>query len=235
MEPLAGRAFRRRLIALLLLPGLACTGGRVPVIEAPASGSSDGTLALLVSGDGGWVAIDRELTAQLRSRGVSVLGVSAPRYLWTPRTADSTAQALASLIRQYLVDWRLQRVVLIGYSRGAVIVPFVATRLPADLRPRLAMVALLGPEPMASFEFHLIDLVTDQTRPGDLPVVPELTRLEPRLIVCVRGAAESSPVCPQARALGATELVMPDGHHFGGRFADLAHLLIDELARRRSP
>lgn len=48
--------------------------------------------------------------------------------------------------------WGRKWVLLIGYSLGADVMPFLAGRLPEDLRQQVAAVTLLGPGRTASFE-----------------------------------------------------------------------------------
>jgi type IV secretory pathway VirJ component len=59
------------------------------------------------------------------------------------------------VIRQYLAAWNKSRVLLVGYSFGADTLPFIVNRLPADLRPAVATVSLLGISANASFEIRV--------------------------------------------------------------------------------
>ena len=59
---------------------------------------------------------------------------------------------------------------LVGYSFGADVLPFVVNRLPADLRARVASVSLLGIDSNASFEVRVTDWVgADDGRRTDAP------------------------------------------------------------------
>src|SRR5262249_1291780 len=57
--------------------------GDLPLVEVPAVGTPTGTLAVMISGDGGWASIDRDIGAELAARGVEVVGLNALRYFWT--------------------------------------------------------------------------------------------------------------------------------------------------------
>ena len=69
--------------------------------------------------------------------------------------------------------WNHTSVVLIGYSRGADVMPFMANRLPADLLAKTPLVALLGLEKSVNFEIHPSDLF-DMKHKNESPVRPEL-------------------------------------------------------------
>src|SRR5688500_5638074 len=110
----------------------------------PALGGQSDTMAVLISGDGGGAGIDKELAAALSKQGMPVVGLDSLRYFWKKRTPDSTAADIDRLLRHYLAAWNKQSVLLIGFSQGADVMPFVVNRLPAAMRGRLRMVALLS-------------------------------------------------------------------------------------------
>jgi len=47
--------------------------------------------------------------------------------------SDRVVQDLTRILRHYLPAWNRQKVVLVGYSMGADVLPFLISRLPADL------------------------------------------------------------------------------------------------------
>jgi type IV secretory pathway VirJ component len=213
-----------RLLPLLLAATLgvgACTiqhrgnpGGDVadlPLVEIPAAGS-DSMFAILITGDGGWVAADRGLSAPLAAHGVPVVGLDAPAYLTPARTPDESARDLARVIRHYVTAWGRNRVIVIGYSRGADIAPFMVARLPDELRRRVALVALLGPSRWVGFEYHLVDLVANIHRPGDLPVQPEIERLDGTPVLCIYGRRDRHAICPELDPSVARPVLRNGGH-----------------------
>ena len=126
----------------------------LPIVEVPAQAAGD-TLAVLISGDGGWAGIDKAVAAALAEQGIAVVGVDSLRYFWKERTPESTAADIDRILRHYLEAWDKKDVVLIGYSQGADILPFVVNRLPAHTRSRVRLAAMLGLGERATFEFHL--------------------------------------------------------------------------------
>ena len=57
----------------------------LPLIEMPTTGAKNDTLAVILSGDGGWASIDRDLGNTFVDRGLAVVGLNSLRYFWTPR------------------------------------------------------------------------------------------------------------------------------------------------------
>jgi type IV secretory pathway VirJ component len=192
----------------------------------PAAGTPT-TLAVIFSGDGGWASLDREVGDALAAAGIGVVGVNSLSYFWTKRTPDGAAADLARVLRHYRTAWHTTRVLLIGYSRGADVLPFLASRLPDDLRASVALVALLGPGRTTDFEFHLTDWLGGDD-PEALPIGPEVARLAGLRVLCVQGADEDDSLCPTLDATRARRFELPGGHHFGGDYRVIAERILSE-------
>jgi type IV secretory pathway VirJ component len=207
----------------------------LPLTEVPASGAGD-AFAVLITGDGGWAAADKGLSGALAARGVSVVGLNSPRYLARARTPDETARDLERILRHYVAVWGRSRVVVIGYSRGADLAPFMVSRLPDDLRRGIALVALLGPSEWAGFQFHKIDLVANIHRAGDLPVVPEVGRLRGTPVLCIYGSGDHDSVCPSLDTTLVRPIRRDGGHQVGGQEGPaLADTILQALSGPATP
>ena len=147
------------------------------------------------------------------------MGWNSLRYFWSPRTPEGAARDLDRILRHYLTAWGKKRALLVGYSFGADVLPFLASRLPAETRARVAGIGLLGLGTQAAFEFHVTDWLGGG---GDrrYPTVPEIRRLEGLRVACVEGADEPDSACRSLPAW-ARVVTVPGGHHFGGDYARL--------------
>ena len=211
----------------------------LPLVEVPAKGSSPGApLAVVLSGDGGWAGLDRELAQALSERGIPTVGLNTLSYFWTARNPDGMAADLSRVLRHYLAAWRRDHVLLIGYSYGAEVLPFMASRLPKDLSARVEGIAMLAPGPRTAFEFHVGNWLGafGAGTHDEHPVLPEVKRLGTALpgapILCLYGEKESDSLCPEMRPPLARSISFPGAHHFGGGYGAVADRLIAELAPR---
>jgi type IV secretory pathway VirJ component len=195
----------------------------LPVTEVHASGVSD-EFALLLTGDGGWAGLDQELAARLAASGVPTVGLNSLKYFWSERTPQATAHDVARLLRHYLAAWHKQRVLLVGYSFGADVLPFVVNRLPPELRERVASVSLLGIDSNASFEVRIADWVGSDG--AGAPTRPELAALTHVPVLCIYGEGESDSICPGLPAGGIAREQVGKGHHFSGEYALLADRIL---------
>lgn len=196
----------------------------LPLIELRSSNGSR-ELAVVISGDGGWAGIDRQIGETFAAEGIPVVGLNSLRYFWKARTPDQAGADLTRLLRHYLQSWNASRVLLVGYSRGADVLPFMVTRLPDDLRGRVQVVALLDPSHQASFEFHFADLLGGGTT-GGRPTLPEIRGLRGLRLLCVYGSDETDSACRDLPADLASVAAMPGGHHFGDAYREVARRIL---------
>jgi type IV secretory pathway VirJ component len=200
----------------------------LPLVEVAARGPESDRMAVFWSGDGGWAELDREVSAGLADRGVPVVGVNSLKYFWTNRTPKQTAQDLERIIRHYAALWKKEKVVLIGYSLGADIVPFAANRLNEALKPRVELIALLGPGLQVDFEFHLSNWLGSRSKTA-LPTMPEVMKLGNTRLLCFYGEKETDSLCRNLQGNNLKKVALPGAHHFGGNYAQLAETILNEM------
>jgi type IV secretory pathway VirJ component len=205
--------------------------GDLPLSLTPASPGP--LMAVLLTGDGGWAAGDKSMALALAQRGVAVAGLNSARYVERARTPDEAASDLARIVRHFLGAWHRQRVVLIGYSRGADLVPFMVSRLPADLRDRIVLTALIGPGEWASFQFSPLDLARSHARPDAYPVQPEVAKLRGTPVLCLYGSKDHGAICRSLAGAGLARAVEhPGGHRVaGGDGPALVDTILDALPK----
>jgi len=205
---------------------------RLPVIERPGDGTG-ATLVVLMTGDGGWAKADERVAEGLLARGGAVIGLNMRAYLAHRRSPDEVAADVACLAATYRTRWQRPRLMLLGYSRGADIAPFVASRLPSDLRDALNMVALVSPSQRANFQFHLIDLIRDVHRDDDVPLLPEVEKLRGLNVLCIYGRSDDASLCAQLDPSLARVVAREGGHRIVGGFDAMSDLLSEGLRKPR--
>ncbi|HEX4964574.1 MAG TPA: AcvB/VirJ family lysyl-phosphatidylglycerol hydrolase [Thermoanaerobaculia bacterium] len=240
-EPQFKQAYQRILEKTAARPAAAANSGTapspkgsgpavndLPLVEVPAKGNAGGPLlAVIVSGDGGWAGIDREVAGALAAKGIPVVGLNSLQYFWTARTPEVMSKDLERILRRYLAAWNRQEALLIGYSLGADVIPFAASRLPADLLGKVKLIALLGPSTKAEFEFHVSDWLGGAS--SGQPILPEVKKLGGHPpVLCLHGAKEKDSLCPDVTPALGKSVELPGSHHFGGDYEALASLILKE-------
>ena len=194
----------------------------LPLIEIKQDTKATNKLAILISGDGGWWTLDKGVAGVLAAHGIPVVGVSSYRYFGVARTPESTAVDMARALRHYLNVWKKERIVLMGYSIGAEIIPFVASRLPEDLRARVSAVVMISPSKETMFEFHTTDWVHTPSDRKMYPVQPEIEKLYGSTkLICTTSNNDPDCIAEKLNPAKVTVIMRKGDHHYDGDYAGL--------------
>lgn len=195
----------------------------VSVAAEPGTAASD-VFAILLSGDGGWAGLDQEVAGALTASGIPVVGLDSLRYFWSARTPQGLANDLDRMIRYYLPQLGKKRVLLVGYSQGADVLPFAVNRLPPATAAKVALAAVMGMSEHALFEFHMSSWISDDN--SGPATLPEVDRISGVPVLCIYGADETDTLCPQLDPHKVTVVKVKGGHHFDGDYAGLARTIL---------
>ena len=201
----------------------------LPLVELPAN-SGNHTMAVVVSGDGGWASLDKQIGETLNNDGMPVVGLSSLQYFWDKKSPEIAGNDLTRILTYYSKKWDAQKFVLVGYSQGADSLPFMVNRLPDELKSKVDTVALLGVDMDVNFEFHLADWISSGGD-GEFKVVPEVQKLRGMNVLCIYGSDESDSACKGLDKSVAKVIELPGGHHFGGDYQNLASIILDHNTR----
>jgi type IV secretory pathway VirJ component len=195
----------------------------LPLAEVPSTHAGcERGYAVLYSGDGGWRDLDRSLADILASKGMGVVGVDVLRYYWQEKPAGDAARDLTRIMRYYDARWHCGKVALIGFSFGADVLPFIVSRLPADLRSELSVMTLLSPERTTAFEVQMNGWLGRTPKAG-MPIAPEVRKLTDVPIQCIYGTDEADgSLCTDPSAGALNVVAKSGGHHFDKNYGELA-------------
>ena len=244
-----GRARRRRMGIALAASMLAlggCASVHVPVapgepaaeaarrsvrlpLKVMASHGPGTVFAVLLTGDGLFPGLTHDLGRTLQHAGYPSVVWSSMQYYLRPHTPDESAADLDRVIRWYRWRWHRPDVVLVGYSMGADVLPFLINRLPPDTRAAVKGLALLGPADDAVFEFRVEEWWGPTSAPT-LPTLPEIAKLTVPERFCAFGVGDDETACPQfAPYMNVYQLA--GGHHFSGTTDAVTHLVVSLATR----
>lgn len=207
----------------------------LPLVELPPAAGQAGEhpLVIFYSGDGGWRDIDKKIGSYLAGQGYPVVGIDSLRYFWRKKEPQHMAADLDRLIRHYRSASHPNGVILVGYSFGADLLPFMVNRMAVDTRAEVRLVALLGTSDRASFQIRLQGILGARNTDGPA-TLPELVKLKDIPVLCVFGANEDDSVCAKKDLDGIVDRQrLMGGHHFDGDYAKAADL-IEAADRKRT-
>ncbi|MDO1581378.1 virulence factor family protein [Rhizobium oryzicola] len=200
----------------------------LPIVALEATPKLN-TMAVIYSGDGGWRDIDKQLANYLQEDGVPVVGVDALRYFWEERSVEHTAADLSHIIETYKKKWKVDHVILVGYSFGANILPITYNNLPPQDRASVQMLSLIAPSHKADFQISVMGWFGAQGQGTHGDPAEHMAQIEPRKVQCIYGTAEAddSACTGVTNIAGVQVLPRPGGHHFDGDYRPLAKAIIE--------
>lgn len=183
-------------------------------LHAPDVGpATAATVGIFMTGDGGWAPFDTKVAADMSRAGVPTVGFDTGDYFATMRTPEEASEALGQAIAAVMERYQAQHVILVGYSFGADVGPFLVNRLPEHLRVHIDRVALMSPSDTAPFQVTLLERAGLEA-PGARPVIPELTQMaaQGHRIVCLYGETDHDAICAKADVPAMQAVEMQGGH-----------------------
>jgi type IV secretory pathway VirJ component len=190
--------------------GLHVSATTLPIREWKSK-QHDKPLLFYITGDGGLNDFSVSFCRSLNESGYDVTALNARSYFWDKKTPAGTAQDIAGYITQTLKGRSNQEVVLIGYSFGADVLPFVVNKMGDSIKIR--RVFLMGPSPSTDFEIHWSDIFGGNKK-RDMDVVAEINRMSSHDPVILTGSDEKIFPFRDITLKKYTHEVLPGGHHF---------------------
>ena len=171
-------------------------------------------LIIFLSGDGGWWGdIDAQLANRFADEGYAVVGIDTQIWFGPERTVPDIAAHLAELAKKYGRAVHADKLILIGYSYGANVIPLAVQKAPRDFNARVAAIVLIAPERKTMLQVTLLEQMG--VNPGDIDLAPSFAALPRKATVCVFGEGEEDETGCTLDALKGTELIgLPGAHHF---------------------
>lgn len=189
--------------------------GHLPlVITSSHINGSDKPVALIISGDGGWYHFEQSIADDLARQGIPTIGLDARRYFWKRRTPEEATSDLTNALVYYCREWKRSRIILIGYSLGAEIVPFIVNRFSDVIRARVESIVLLSPDVSTDFEIHLSNMMGLGNHQNTYNTVEEINRLHNVPALLIFGDGEKTKVPELVSGPSVKIKKIPGDHHY---------------------
>lgn len=207
----------------------------LPLIELDSENPKKDYFVVLISGDGGWATIDKELGKYFHAKSIKVVGFDALKYFWTKKDANTFAKDIENTILTYQKKWGIKKVIFAGYSLGADVLTFATSRLSESVKNNILANVLLNPSLRVEFEVHFTDWLDVDTPEDEEEIMPEVLKLVGQRIVCLYGSDEKdTSLCPKLAELKADDRMvtkeLEGSHHFGGDYEFLGETILGLVA-----
>ena len=209
---------------LLQSQHLAPLSSDMPITLIPSSAKENLPLAIFISGDGGWTSFDHTVCEKLAEKGMPVVGLDAQKYFWKGKLPKEAADDISKAAIHYMQQWNKSSFVLVGYSFGACVAPFIANNFSSVLKESLCGVYCISPDETADFEIHISDML-DFSHKEEYNVVGELKKILSLNPVCIFGNEEDSEIRRHFSITGVKIETLPGSHHFDDDYNGLATVI----------
>lgn len=203
--------------------------GDLPINVVSANLKNDSPLLFLISGDGGWNNFSSTFAQLLSQKGFTVVGLDARKYFWSEKTPEQTTTDISKAIESYLRQFDKNNFVLAGYSFGAGVAPFVATRLSNDLKSKLKTVVSLSPDLSADFEIHVSDMLGFKKDKEKYDVLAEEKKIKAYNPICFFGDKEDDDVTNAFKQAGFKTIILPGNHHYSDNYTLIVSKFVEAL------
>ena len=197
-----------------------------PLTLIPTSSRDTLPMAFVISGDGGWTSFDQSVGEALSEKGIPVVGLDAQKYFWNARTPEEATAEISKAVEHYMQQWRKTSFILVGYSFGASVIPFVANRLSVSLKDHLRGVYSLSPDEKADFEIHITDMLSLGNSEDKYDVIEEVKKIKIIHPVCLFGEEEDADQRNNFSEAGIKTIVLPGTHHYNNDFIAIAESIL---------
>jgi type IV secretory pathway VirJ component len=201
-------------IVLALLFSFTLAGAqdtRLPIKALPANDTTK-PLVFYITGDGGWTGFSDAFLQSINKAGYPVLALNARKYFWKKRTPASMTTELVQLINRNLAQWKRDSVVLIGYSFGADVTPFLYNYAGSPFTKKVSQMVLMLPYTSTDFEVHLTEMIGIASHDA-YSVVNEVNKIT-RSILFILGTEKDQFPVQTLTNKNYKVITEGGGHHF---------------------
>ncbi|MDP4204686.1 MAG: AcvB/VirJ family lysyl-phosphatidylglycerol hydrolase [Bacteroidota bacterium] len=201
----------------------------LPLIYTKSYSNPELPLALIVSGDGGWTNFDQSIADKLSQRGIPSIGIDTQKYFWESKTPDLTAKDFNDALSFYAYHLQKKKIILLGYSFGADVIPFVASRLEPELKSKLNLIAMLSPDKKSDFEVTLSSML-EVGHDSKYDVLAEVGKLSFTRKLCIFGNDENvSDIINAMKIFSARIVLLGEGHHYSDNYDGIVNAIFQDL------
>jgi type IV secretory pathway VirJ component len=185
-------------------------------------------MVFFISGDGGWTNFDQNICEILSKKGMPVIGLNSRKYFWKEKQPALVADDVSKTIEYYMKQWKRNSFVLVGYSFGACVVPFIAPELISNIKESLKGVYCFSPDETGDFEIHISDLLNIASN-QKYDVLGQMRKIKSLNPICIFGNGED-PIEPEHfSATGIRVELLQGDHHYNNDCKAVATIILKDF------
>ncbi len=193
-------------------------------LSVHSSSDTSKPLIFYISGDGGFNKFSTSFMQTLNKYGYAILGLDAKDYFWHKKNPTEAANAIEQAINQYNNQWKRKNIILIGYSFGSDVAPFMLTHFTPALTTRVNHIILLSPSSKTDFEIHVLQMLGWGKNSGE-SVPAEINKISKPVLIIMGDDEDDFPL-NELTIKNKQVIKMPGGHHYDGNVEGLCKQIV---------
>ncbi|WP_160713337.1 AcvB/VirJ family lysyl-phosphatidylglycerol hydrolase [Chitinophaga solisilvae] len=186
----------------------------LPVQVKPPPAGSTLPLILYITGDGGMKKFSVNMIAAFSQQHYPVVALNALKYFWNKKSPQQAAADVTALIQHYQAAWNSNNgIILIAYSMGADVLPFIFNHLPDAIAGKVQQLVFLSPSKVTDMEVHLSDMLGKSGKKG-MNVPAEINKITTKPVLLIFGESEKDLLLKDITLPHYRKLVLPGGHTY---------------------
>ncbi|MGJ7031419.1 AcvB/VirJ family lysyl-phosphatidylglycerol hydrolase [Niabella hirudinis] len=181
-------------------------------------------LVLYISGDGGFNSFTNDFCNGISQAGYAVTALNSRSYFWDKKTPEQAGADLTAYLEAALKNRPNRQLLIIGYSFGADVMPFILNRLGTPAKGHVLRTILLAPSATTDFVIRISDM-WGSAKKRSMDVVAEINRAAGQRIVAILPGDDKNFPVPAVKSGSFKAVVLKGGHHFGGDTAGLVKIV----------
>ena len=188
--------------------------------------NSDKPVIFYISGDGGFNNFSKTFSQELHRYGYDVFVLNTKKYFWTKKTPLQASQETENYLKQITKNRNNKKIIIIGYSYGADVAPFIYNRFDSDFQKNIQDLMIIGPSRVNDFEIHVEEYIMGEQEYG-YSVVHEMNQVKNVAFTLVISDLEYKYFPFNEITLKDYQFLHLSGnHHFGGNTKMLADSIV---------
>jgi type IV secretory pathway VirJ component len=213
-------------ICILIVSRLAMAQTKTLPLSLYSNADTTKPLLVYISGDGGFNKFSISFMEALNKMGYAVAGLNSKEYFWTKKKPQEAASAIEAAINESNKEWKKKNIVLVGYSFGADVAPFLLTHFSTAFANKVDHLILLSPSLKTDFEVHVMQMLGWGKDSGE-SVIAEINKIS-KPVTVITGDDEKDFPFDQLTIKNKRIIKMPGGHHYDGDVSALCKQIVSE-------
>ncbi|SFE78191.1 virulence protein (VirJ) [Chitinophaga sp. CF118] len=188
---------------------------KLPVtVKVPANVSAEHPIVFFITGDGGMKKFSADMVNIFAGRGYPVIGLNTLKYFWNKKSPQQAAADVSALLQYYSSQWNNHAFILVGYSMGADVLPFIYQHLSAVFQSQTQHLVFMSPSASTDMVVHISDMLGKTSTPGSMSVPGAMNSITGKPLLLVFGQDEKDFDLKSLTISNYHQIVLPGGHHY---------------------